>query len=155
MPSSSLARVLSVDDDADAGEMLGLLLKSYGIEVTCAHSALEAWPMITAEAFDLYLLDAWLPQLDGFELCRRLRDLDPVTPILFFSGAAYPADKQKGLAAGANGYVVKPELDDLLRSIKQLVSFVDRPIAPEIHAGRMPTIPRLSPAGLGEPVYVG
>jgi DNA-binding response OmpR family regulator len=114
--------VLSVDDDADAGEMLGLLLKSYGIEVTCAHSALEAWPMITAEAFDLYLLDAWLPQLDGFELCRQIRAIDRETPVLFYSGAAYEADRRQGMAAGANAYVVKPDVTDLIETMTGLIS---------------------------------
>jgi DNA-binding response OmpR family regulator len=122
MPLSSLARVLSVDDDADAGEMLSLLLKSYGIEITCAHSAQEAWPLITAEDFDLYLLDAWLPQLDGFELCRQIRAVDRKTPVLFYSGAAYEADRTKGMAAGANAYVVKPDVANLIETMTALIS---------------------------------
>jgi len=67
------SRVLCVDDDLDACEMLRVLLKSYGIDATCAQSAAEAWPLIKAEYFNLYLLDAWLPNLDGFEFCRQIR----------------------------------------------------------------------------------
>jgi DNA-binding response OmpR family regulator len=77
---------------------------------------------IQTERFDLYLLDGSLPDLDGFELCRRMREFDPDTPILFFSGAAYVADKKQGIEAGADAYVIKPHLDDLLVRIKQLVS---------------------------------
>jgi DNA-binding response OmpR family regulator len=121
MPSDTLSRVLSVDDDPDACEMLSFLLKSHGIDVTCAQSAAEAWPRIKAECFDLYLLDGWLPRLDGFELCRQIREFDPNTPILFYSGAAYDADKQKGIAAGANAYVTKPDIEGLIESIRNLI----------------------------------
>ncbi len=114
--------VLSVDDDEEACEMLSLLLKSHGFEVTCAQSAADAWLKINAECFDLYLLDAWLPQLDGFELCRQIRKCDSKTPILFYSGAAYDADKQKGMAAGADAYVTKPDLDGLIETMSGLLA---------------------------------
>jgi DNA-binding response OmpR family regulator len=121
MPITPQARVLSVDDDIDAGKMLELILKSDGISVTCAHSADEAWLMIQAQDFDLFLLDSWLPRTDGFELCRQIRATDAKTPILFYSGAAYDTDKEKGMAAGANAYVVKPELGTLSQTITDLI----------------------------------
>jgi DNA-binding response OmpR family regulator len=68
------------------------------------------------------LLDSRLPDVDGFDLCRRIRDFDPGTPILFFSGAAYETDKKRGIEAGANAYVIKPDFDGLLGTIKQFVS---------------------------------
>jgi len=122
MPSNTLSRVLCVDDDEDACEMLSLLLKSQRIDVTCAQSAVDAWPLIKAECFDLYLLDAWLPRVDGFEFCRQIREFDSNTPILFYSGAAYNADKQKGIAAGANGYVTKPDVESLIEAISNLIA---------------------------------
>jgi CheY-like chemotaxis protein len=102
--------------------MLSLLLKSQRIEVTCAQSAADAWLKIKAQCFDLYLLDAWLPKLDGFEFCRQIRQLDSKTPILFYSGAAYDADKQKGFAAGANAYVTKPDLEGLIETTLDLIA---------------------------------
>jgi DNA-binding response OmpR family regulator len=122
MRSNPPSHVLFVDDDEEAGEMLSLLLKPQQIEVTCAQSAAQAWLKIKAEYFDLYLLDAWLPQLDGFELCRQIRQCDSTTPIVFYSGAAYDADKKEGIAAGANAYVAKPDLDGLIETIVDLIS---------------------------------
>ena len=122
MPSDTLSRVLCVDDDEDAGEMLSLLLKSHGIEVTCTQSAAGAWLKMKVECFDLYLLDAWLPLLNGFEFCRQIREFDSDTPILFYSGAAYDTDKQKGISAGANAYVTKPDVDGLIKTIEDLIA---------------------------------
>src|SRR6476659_2154780 len=68
------------------------------------------------------MLDGRLPEMDGFELCRRLRAADSQIPILFFSGAAYEADKRKGIEAGANDYVIKPNISELLKSIKRFTS---------------------------------
>ena len=122
MPSDLPPTVLCVDDDEDSREMLGLLLKHWRIATKAVGSATQALSLIQAERFDLYLLDTRLPDLDGFELCRRMRSLDPQTPILFFSGAAYESDKQKGIEAGASAYVAKPDIEGVLGCIKQFVS---------------------------------
>jgi len=148
-------RVLCIDDDEDSRVMLVTLLKLDQIQSKAVATAAEALEVIKSEFFDLYLTDVRLPDLNGFELCRRLRDFDRHTPILFFSGAAYPADKRRAFAAGANGYVVKPEIDELLSTVKHLVSVTNRPVAVEIQSNRMARIPRLSPASLREPSYVG
>jgi DNA-binding response OmpR family regulator len=122
MPSNPLAHVLCVDDDEDSREMLSTLLKFWRIETKAVGTAAEALSLIQAERFDLYLLDVWLPDLDGFELCRRMRDFDPHTPILFYSGAAFDIDKKRGIDAGANAYVTKPDVAGLLGRIKHFVS---------------------------------
>jgi DNA-binding response OmpR family regulator len=103
--------------------MLSTLLRFSRIETKAVATAAQALSLIQAERFDLYLLDAWLPDLDGFELCRQMRDFDPHTPILFFSGAAHEADKKRGIEAGANAYVTKPDVDGLVGSITQFVSY--------------------------------
>lgn len=122
MPTLNSTRVLFVDDDDDACEILRLLMSSCGIHATCAQSAVDAWPLIRGQCFDLYVLDGWLPGIDGFEFCRQIREFDSDTPILFYSGAAYDADKQKGIAAGANAYVTKPDVDGLIKTIEELVA---------------------------------
>ena len=137
MLSNPRLRVLYVDDDEDSREMLSTLLKLALIEAKTVGTAVQALSSIQAERFDLYLLDSQLPDLDGFELCRQIRDFDPHTPILFFSGAAYEADKKRGIEAGANAYVTKPDIDGLLGNITQLVSYAESVAAsPAIPAGR-------------------
>src|ERR1700730_8431897 len=131
-------RVLCVDDDEDSRVMLTTLLELALIEATAVGTAAQALSSIQTERFDLYLLDARLPDLDGFELCRRMRAFDPHTPILFFSGAAYADDIKRGIEAGANAYVIKPDLDGLLGSITHFVSHAENatakiiPIGPEM-----------------------
>jgi DNA-binding response OmpR family regulator len=122
MPSKPLPRVLCVEDDEDSREMLITLLRHELIEAQAVGTAVQAISSIQTERFDLYLLDSLLPDVDGFDLCRQIRDFDADTPILFFSGAAYEADKKRGLEAGANAYVIKPDFDDLLGTINQFVS---------------------------------
>ena len=68
------------------------------------------------------MLDSWLADSDGFELCQLMRESNPDTPVLFFSGAAYDTDKRRGMEAGASAYLCKPDLDGLLGSINQFVS---------------------------------
>jgi DNA-binding response OmpR family regulator len=122
MLSNTRSRVLCVDDDEDACVMMSALLKSYQIDATCVRSAAEARLLIKAERFDLYLLDCWLPRVDGFEFCRQIREFDSDTPILFYSGAAYDADKQRGISAGANAYVTKPDLEGLIEIMLDLIA---------------------------------
>lgn len=114
-------RVLCVDDDEDSREMLPTLLKLARIETRTVTTAAEALSLIQAERFDLYLLDVQLPDVDGFELCCRMRVFDPYTPILFFSGAADEAHRERAIAAGADAYVIKPDVAGLLASIAQFV----------------------------------
>lgn len=116
-----LSRALCVDDDEESREMLSALLSYLQIEVQAVSTAAQALSLIQSERFEMYLLDAWLPDRDGFELCRAMRGLDAHTPILFFSGAAFEADKRKGIEAGANAYVVKPDIDGLVESITRLI----------------------------------
>ena len=85
------------------------LLKFSLIETSTVGTAAQALSLIQTERFDLYLLDTSLPDLDGFELCRRMRARDPHTPVLFYSGAAYDSDKKRGIEAGAIAYLTKPD----------------------------------------------
>jgi len=113
VPSKPLPRVLCVEDDEDSRMILNTLLRHALIEAQAVGTAVQAISSIQTQRFDLYLLDSRLPD--------ELRDFDTNTPILFFSGAAYEADKKRGLEAGANAYVIKPDFDGLLGTIKQFV----------------------------------
>jgi DNA-binding response OmpR family regulator len=115
---------LYVDDDPDSRLMLVLLMKYASIDVRAVGTAAQALSLLEQEQFDLYLLDSWLPDMDGVELCRRVRRYAPLAPILFYSGAAYETDRLRGLAAGADAYIVKPDLDGLLNRVTQLADAV-------------------------------
>jgi len=116
--------------------MLVTRLRHELIEAKAVGTAAQAIASTQTERFDLYLLDSRLPDLDGFDLCRRIRDADPDTPILFFSGTAYEADKKRGIEAGANAYVIKPDIDGLLGSIKRFISRAESAPAKIIPFGR-------------------
>src|SRR4030095_11369398 len=146
-------RVLCVDDDEDSRVMLVTLLRFAFIEAKAVGTAAQALSLIRAEHFDLYMLDGRLPEIDGFELCRRMRAFDPHIPILFFSGAAYEPDKKRGIEAGADDYVVKPNISELVRSIKQFMSGdVPRSVVPEIRpwAKVLPVLPASITSTVGQ-----
>jgi two-component system alkaline phosphatase synthesis response regulator PhoP len=120
--SSSRYRILCTEDDPDTREVLRLLLELEGFVVTCAEDSDQALHFAKSEKFELFLLDSWLPGIDGEHLCQRLREFDSHAPILFYSGAATPADKARAMASGAQGYVVKPaDPDDLVAEIGRLI----------------------------------
>jgi len=83
-------RVLITEDDVDSRDMLCLLLADQNFEVTPADSAEEAIGIARAEQFDAYLIDNCLPEISGLELCKRIRQFDSHTPIVFYSGEQRP-----------------------------------------------------------------
>jgi len=114
-----------VDGNADSFEMLSALLKLSKIDSESASTAGQALAMAKATSYDMYLLEAWLPIVDGFELCRQIRTAEPNTPIVFFSAAAYDADQKRGIQAGANEYVNKPDINSLLQSISRHIPNIE------------------------------
>jgi len=103
-------RILCVDDDKDSCEIAELTLRfiSSDYEVTTAQSSLDALALIAEQRFDLYILDYWMPQIDGLEICRRVRQTDVKVPIVILSADAYESSRPRALKAGANEYLTKP-----------------------------------------------
>jgi DNA-binding response OmpR family regulator len=111
-------RVLITEDDADSREMLCLLLREHHIEGIPADSAQEAIGIAKTEQFDAYLIDNRLPDISGPELCKRIRQFDGHTPIVFYSGDSDQSRKDEAFLAGAQGYVVKPaSCEDIVAAI--------------------------------------
>src|SRR5712671_6283374 len=108
MSPLSRIRVLVTEDDPDALALLEFILTGAHCEVVTTPNSLQALKLAKGQTFDLYLLDNWMDDMSGVELCRKLREFDRGTPILFYSGAAYEADKRAAFGAGADGYMVKP-----------------------------------------------
>jgi CheY-like chemotaxis protein len=119
--SSAKKRILCLDDDQDTRDMMRMLLRDYGYEPVIAASASDALDGAEAGGFDLFILDHWLTESDGITLCRQIRGFDACTPIMFYSGAGFKADLQKGLDAGAEAYLVKPDFDNLKQTIDRLI----------------------------------
>lgn len=108
-----LKQILYIEDHEDTRELVILLLADSNYRVTTTSSSKEALKLAHQQHFDLYLLDSWLPEGSGIELCKQLREFDQETPVMFLSAAAYETDKQAAMDSGAQRYLVKP--DDLQR----------------------------------------
>ena len=101
-------RILCTEDDPDSRAMLVILLEHRGYDVTVTASAEHALAIAQREQFDLFLVDNWMSGLSGRDLTREVRKFNQTTPILFYSGAVYPADIEMARSAGAQGYLQKP-----------------------------------------------
>ena len=114
-------RILYIEDHDDTRELVTLLLAQKSYEVITGSTIESGVALAGAQKFDLYLLDSWLPDGSGLELCKRIRQFDKTTPILFYSAAAYAADSELALNCGAQAYLVKPsqptELCDLVTDL--------------------------------------
>ena len=115
-------RILCTEDDPDSQEMLVAFLGSYGFDVVCAVDSKHALDLAYREDFDLFLFDNWMPAFTGVDLTIGIREFDKNTPILFYSGAVLPADREEALKAGAQGYITKPDLEELIREIERLIA---------------------------------
>jgi DNA-binding response OmpR family regulator len=107
-------RILCVDDHEDSCRMMKVLLEMWNYEVALAGTGADGLRLAQSEHFDLYLLDAWLPEVSGIELCEQICGVPGHAPVVFISGAAYESDKQRGLQAGAVAYLAKPLDFDVL-----------------------------------------
>jgi DNA-binding response OmpR family regulator len=111
--------ILFVDDNPDICELVQLVLQAGGFRVSTADNTAAALQLVASERFDALLLDYWMPDSTGIELCRRIRAFDQTTPILICSGAMTQADKEAAVLAGAQGYVNKPFYSgDLIRAVR-------------------------------------
>ena len=120
---SSVGHVLYIEDDEDTRELVTCVLAGSNYKVVPAKNYEDALLLARANQFDLYLIDNWMAGSSGIDLCKTLREFDPWTPILFYSGAAYERDKQQALAAGAQAYLVKPaENGALIEEVSRLIS---------------------------------
>ena len=115
-------RVLYIEDHEDTRELVTLLLTQRSYEVVSGATIESGIALAVAGDFDLYLLDSWLPDGSGLELCEKIRQFDKTTPILFYSAAAYASDHDMALKCGAQAYLIKPsQPSDLCRMVSELI----------------------------------
>ena len=120
--SNPKCRILCVDDHLDTSEMLKLLLADEDYEVETCGTMEEASILAQKGEFDLYVLDKRLPDGTGVELCSLLNRLTPGVPCIFYTGDAYEIHRQEALAAGADAFVAKPDIDGLIDAVQVLLT---------------------------------
>ncbi len=103
-------KILIVDDDVDSLKLIGLMLQRQGYEIIAANSGLQALQKAAAETPDLIILDVMMPDMDGYDVCRRLRAHSGTQsiPIIMFTAKTLVDDKVAGFEAGADDYLTKP-----------------------------------------------
>jgi two-component system response regulator MprA len=115
-------RILVVDDDRSVREALRRALTLGGYEVDAVEDGREALTRLATSSADAVVLDIGLPEVDGLEVCRRVRDAGDRTPILMLTARDAVADRIDGLDAGADDYLVKPfDLGELKARIRALL----------------------------------
>jgi len=100
--------ILIVDDDREIAKLAGLYLQNEGFRIKQCHNGKDALDILERETVDLVVLDIMMPEVDGLDVCRRLREQDNTVPILMISAKAEDMDKVLGLMSGADDYLIKP-----------------------------------------------
>jgi two-component system, OmpR family, response regulator len=130
-------RILLVDDDPHIRELARVFLRKEGFEITEAADGLEALEKLTSVKVDLIVLDIMMPNMDGWELCRRLKEIDDF-PILMLTAKGETAQKLKGFQLGADDYLVKPfEPLELVARVKALLKRYRVAISQTVEAGEL------------------
>jgi DNA-binding response OmpR family regulator len=127
MQPTTRRRILCVDDDEDICFMLTHLLEQENYEVSTVKNVSEALKLAQNESFNLYIFDEWFPREAGLGLCRKVREFDPNTPIIFYSGAAFDSDKEEALFAGAQAFIAKPQIAELIETVHRLLTDQQEP----------------------------
>ncbi len=102
-----MSKVLIVEDEVEIADLEKDYLELSGFDVEIEHDGMVGMERALSEEFDMYILDLMLPGVDGFEICRRIRD-EKNTPILMVSAKKDDIDKIRGLGLGADDYITKP-----------------------------------------------
>ncbi|MFC4585960.1 response regulator transcription factor [Sphaerisporangium corydalis] len=136
-------RLLVVDDEPTVRELLSATLRFAGFTVTSAATGAGALDAARVQRPDLVLLDVMLPDLDGFQVVRRLRDLtSPPVPVLFLTARDSPKDKVTGLTLGGDDYVTKPfDLEELIARIRAILRRTGSPDAHTLVVGDLEVDP--------------
>ncbi len=121
-PDAPTARVLVVDDESSITELLSTALRYMGYQVTTASTGFGALDAAASAPPDLVVLDVMLPDIDGFEVCRRLRDGGDFVPVIFLTARDAEEDRVAGFIRGGDDYVTKPfSLEELTLRIGALL----------------------------------
>jgi CheY-like chemotaxis protein/MinD-like ATPase involved in chromosome partitioning or flagellar assembly len=118
-------KILIIDDDVDTLKLVGLMIQKQGYQIIAANNGSQGLAQAETENPDLILLDVMMPEMDGFEVAKRLRanPLTVNTPILMFTAKTQLDDKVTGFEAGADDYLTKPtHPTELIAHVKALLA---------------------------------
>jgi len=117
-----MSKIIIVDDDSNIRELVCALLKNSGFDTCEAKDGHDALQNIMEVSPDLAIVDLMMPNMDGYELCRKLRQYYENLPVLMLTAKAELPSKVKGFEAGADDYLTKPfEGDELILRVKALL----------------------------------
>ncbi len=119
-------RVLLVEDEITLAMIIKDTLDAQGFEITTAADGLEGLKLFHESKPDVLVADVMMPKIDGFEMVRRIRKTDPITPVLFLTARSAIKDVVKGFELGANDYLKKPfGMQELIVRINALAKRTD------------------------------
>lgn len=122
---SAPPRILVVDDSVNTSEIEKQILQAYGYRVDVAHDGVQALEQIANVTYNLIITDIEMPQMDGFTLTERIRELPQYTdiPIVIVSSLERESDKRRGLLVGANAYITKGDFEQkrFIETVKSLI----------------------------------
>jgi len=119
--------VLVIDDEPNIRDLVQAALRFHGFEVSTTGSGGEGLALARSERPDLILLDVLLPDISGFDVCRRLRDEDDDVPVIYLTARDTPSDTVTGLSLGGDDYVTKPfSVEALIARVRALLRRVKR-----------------------------
>jgi DNA-binding NtrC family response regulator len=119
---ASCIRLLLVDDEVDFVNVLVKRISRRNIDVTAAYSGSEAIQLLRRQTFDAAVLDLKMEDMDGIELLKIFKKMDPAMPVIMLTGHGSEQSAREGIKFGAFDYLTKPyELDDLIRKINEAV----------------------------------
>ncbi len=135
--SDRIPQVLVVDDEPNIRELVQVALKFHGCSVTTAVNGKDALRRADASRPDLIVLDVMLPDMDGFEVCRRLRAAGNEVPVIFLTARDTSSDTVTGLAIGGDDYVTKPfSVEALVARVRAVLRRASRATTPGEQPGR-------------------
>ncbi len=117
-----MEKVLVIEDNPDNFRLISYPLKRAGYGVEWAENGLNGLKMVLANSFHYVLLDIGLPDVDGLEVARKIRDVEKDVPIIAITSYAMAGDREKALAAGCNGYIEKPiDTESIIATIEAIL----------------------------------
>ncbi len=132
-----MSKILIVDDDPHIRELAGVFLKDEGFSLVEAADGLEALEKLAAERVDLVIIDIMMPRMDGWELCRQLRESYDF-PILMLTAKGETSQKVKGFELGTDDYLVKPfEPLELVMRVHALLKRYRIANSQRVHVGEL------------------